>query len=58
MIMKNWFKVNLKSFLLSLTIPIGFILFILLLPKWIIILLSALTYLGILGFKISKNKPF
>ena len=55
---KTWFKENLKSFLLSLLIPIGFILFVILLPKWLIILLSTLTYVGILGYKVWKNKPF
>lgn len=55
---KTWFKENLNGFLLSLLVPIGFIVLILILPKWHIILISSLVYLAILAYKIWKNKPF
>ena len=54
----NWFESNPKSFLISLSIPISLILFVILFPKWLIILLSSITYLGLLGYKINQNKPF
>jgi len=55
---KTWFSDNLKSFLLSLLVPIGFILIISIFSKWLIIVITIVTYLGILGYKIWKNKPF
>ena len=56
--MKTWFKENLNSFLLSLLVPIIFILLVVFLAKWVIIVSSIVIYLGILGYKIVKNKPF
>ena len=55
---KTWFKENLNSFLLSLLVPIIFILLVVFLAKWVIIVSSIVIYLGILGYKIWKNKPF
>ena len=55
---KNWIKENLLSFIISLIILIGFIVFIILLPKWAILTISAVAYLVILIIKIWKNKPF
>jgi len=55
---KTWFKENWKSFLLSLLIVVGFIVFIALLPKWAIYTIVSVGYVAILAFKIWKNKPF
>lgn len=55
---KKWFQENLNGFLLSLLIPIGFILLVYLVPHWIISLSAVVIYLGILSYKVWKNKPF
>jgi len=55
---KTWFEENLNSFLLSLLVPIIFILLVVFLAKWVIIVSSIVIYLGILAYKIWKNKPF
>lgn len=54
---KTWFNENWKSFLLALGVPVVFTILILVFNKWII-LFGWIAFLGILGWKIWKNKPF
>ena len=55
---KEWFTKNWKSFTVALIITLAFIFFIALLPKWLIILIASLTFVGITAYKIWKDQPF
>lgn len=54
---KTWFKENWKNFAIAACVPVAFTILILLFNKWLI-LFSWIAFLGILGYKIWKNKPF
>ena len=54
---KTWFNENWKSFAIALLVPVAFTILILVFNKWII-LFGWLAFIGILGIKIWKNKPF